>query len=392
MTSSSSGGVGDGAGERADLVERRWRRRRARSGDTAPVGRLHARPRRTARPAGGSTRRCRSRAPAARTRPPPPRRCPPDEPPGHPGRCRGGCGWGRRPSSRSSCPWRTRRGWSCRRRRRRPRAAARRRWRRRAGASPRGSATSRWSARPRVHRLSLRATGTPASGPGVLAGGDPRGRSAAAASRASSAMTRLKAWISPSRGVDGGEVLARPRRPRCGHRARARPRRSPGRATSAAGRTALAALTAPPRGWAAPGTGRPRPPAPAPAPRRGRGRATSSSGAARSAAGTGGRSAARRRRRGPRRRAAWSSTAASWPVNVSSSSSVSSSRASRATWATSSRVICAMAGHCRGRARPPVSRRGRRPHARPPWSPALAPRPRRPATTPTTSRRSRRTR
>ena len=37
-----------------------------------------------------------------------------------PSTCRAGCGWDRTPSSRSSCPWRTRRGSSSRRRPRRP--------------------------------------------------------------------------------------------------------------------------------------------------------------------------------------------------------------------------------------------------------------------------------
>ena len=51
---------------------------------------------------------------------------------------------------------------------------------------------------PRVHRLSLRATGTPASGPGSSPAATAAS-TAAAAARASSAITRLKAWISPSR-------------------------------------------------------------------------------------------------------------------------------------------------------------------------------------------------
>ena len=44
--------------------------------------------------------------------------------------------------------------------------------RRTAASSPRGSATSTWSATPRVQRLSLSAIGTPASGPGSRARGD----------------------------------------------------------------------------------------------------------------------------------------------------------------------------------------------------------------------------
>ena len=51
---------------------------------------------------------------------------------------------------------------------------------------------------PRVHRLSLSATGTPASGPGSSPAAMRASRSSAAAS-ACSAITRLKAWISPSR-------------------------------------------------------------------------------------------------------------------------------------------------------------------------------------------------
>ena len=66
----------------------------------------------------------------------------------HPGQCPRGWPSGRTPSSRWSCPWRTRRGWSCRSRPRRPPAAGPRRSSRTAAASPRGSATRRSSAGP----------------------------------------------------------------------------------------------------------------------------------------------------------------------------------------------------------------------------------------------------
>ena len=59
---------------------------------------------------------------------------------------------------------------------------------------------------PRVHRLSLSAIGTPASGPGS----SPRATAAStasAAARASSASTRLNAWISASRASIAREVL-----------------------------------------------------------------------------------------------------------------------------------------------------------------------------------------
>ena len=64
ITSSTSGGVGDGGGERADLVEAR------REGDEPVAGHARRRSasrrrRRTAPPAGGSSRRCRSRGRAA---------------------------------------------------------------------------------------------------------------------------------------------------------------------------------------------------------------------------------------------------------------------------------------------------------------------------------------
>ncbi len=101
-------------------------------------------------------------------------------------------------------------------------------------------------ATPRVQMLSLSASGTPASGPGS----SPRATAASiasAAARASSASTRLNAWMSGSRAVD---------------RARDAPRRRRGRERrhSHVGGDGAAlpesALTAPPRGCAAHGTGR----------------------------------------------------------------------------------------------------------------------------------------
>ena len=57
-----------------------------------------------------------------------------------------------------------------------------------------------------VHRLSLRATGTPASGPGSRPAATAASTRSAAA-RARSAITRLKAWTSGLGGGDAGQVL-----------------------------------------------------------------------------------------------------------------------------------------------------------------------------------------
>ena len=93
--------------------------------------------------------------------------------------------------------------------------AARRRWRRTAGASPRGSSTSRWWATPRVQRLSLRATGTPASGPGSSPAATRRvdgiGRGAGLVGEDEVEGVELRLAR-----VDGGEVLLERRRARCG--------------------------------------------------------------------------------------------------------------------------------------------------------------------------------
>ena len=85
ITSSSERGVGHGGGERADLVERRG------EGDEAvaatPARRSASRrPRRTARRAGGSSRRCRSRAPSGANPAATAAALPPRRPAGHPGR------------------------------------------------------------------------------------------------------------------------------------------------------------------------------------------------------------------------------------------------------------------------------------------------------------------
>ena len=148
ITSSSDGGVGDGAWRTGRSGRATRRRRRGRSGDTAPVGRLHAdhaaqRGRLADRAAGVGAEGQRARSPAATAAALPPRR-----PARHPASGRAGCGSARTPSSRSSEPMAnssrlvlpTTHGA-------RRRAAGSRRWRRTAGASPRGSATSRWSGR-----------------------------------------------------------------------------------------------------------------------------------------------------------------------------------------------------------------------------------------------------
>ena len=118
IASSSSAASSAVRAKRADLVEAAGERHQAVAAHAA-VGRLHARRRRTARPAGGSSRRCRCRSPAApcrRPRTPPSRRW-----------SRRACGSGptgcasfERPSSRSSRPWRTRPCSSGRSARRRP--------------------------------------------------------------------------------------------------------------------------------------------------------------------------------------------------------------------------------------------------------------------------------
>ena len=196
ITSSSERGVGHGRGERPDLVEAR------REGDEpvaghAPVGRLHAD---HAAQGGGLADRAagvgaESRARRSRRRPR--RRCRPTTRPAL-GWGRAGCGWARTPSSRSTSPWRTRRGWSCRPGWRRPRRAARRPWRCTAGASPRGSATSTSSGCRGCRGCpSGRRARRPADpGPRPRRPGDRSRRRPLGPRRPA---TRLKAWSSPSR-------------------------------------------------------------------------------------------------------------------------------------------------------------------------------------------------
>ena len=213
---------------------------------------------------------------------------------------------------------------------------------------------------PRVQRLSLSATGTPASGPGSSPAATGASMASAAA-RASSAVTRLKAWMLGLAGLDDGEVLLeRPRRPSARRRGRRRRCRVPRR-----GRRRRSRLL--PRGSGAPGTGRP-----GDLGRRGEhlvaveSRARRRRRAARCAAGRGGR---------------WADVGEVERLHVggvvedggelagerSSSSSSRARRASRATCATSSRVMrSGMAADptCHPRAAHPWrSRAARRPDA-----------------------------
>ena len=190
----------------AASADRRWRTGRsgrgsmrtrpARSG-TRVRRSASCRPRRTVRPADGSTRRCRIRTRAERSRPRPPPRCRRSTRPG-PGTDRAGLRVGPKAefsveepmanSSRFVLPTMT---------------APAARSRSTTVASYGGRQPSRIFdehvvGTPRVQKLSLSATGTPASGPGS----SPRSmrRSMASAwARASSARTRLKACSSDSR-------------------------------------------------------------------------------------------------------------------------------------------------------------------------------------------------
>ena len=255
------GRVGHGRGERPGLVEARGVGHDPVARHP-PVGRPQARPRRTAPPAGGSTRRCRCRWPGARTGRPPPPRCRPTTRPA-PGSCPRGWPSGRTPSSRSSCPWRTRRGWSCRSPPRRPPAAGPRRSSRTAAASPPGSATRRSSAGPWVQNMSFTATGTPASGPSS----SPRARAAstsAAAARAASPPTQRNDRTSPS------SASMRARWASVTSTADTSPRADqPGQLRRRAPDQPSEELTPPPPGSGAPGSARPPRPAPWPARRPG---------------------------------------------------------------------------------------------------------------------------
>ena len=247
---------------------------------------------------------------------------PPDEPPGtlaYPT----GCGWGRRRSSPSRSPSRIRRGSSCRRNGPCARSASRR-WRRRAAASPRGfRGTGR--SMPRVQRLSFRATGTPASGPGSMPVGDGLvhlgGRceggfghheveamqpASWAAIRRSASSTTLRAVASPER--TAAEIARTPGSSRCrlaglAHGASPRIEGTRIRSLSTAGAAArTSSRSSPGRGSS------------------GRSTFTRGNGCA-----VGGTSAVSSRRT----RSTWSSRADSSPCNVVTSSSLNSSRRAR---------------------------------------------------------------
>ena len=113
---------------------------------------------------------------------------------GHPAGVARVAGRARTRSSRSTSPWRTRPCWSCPRRPPRPPAAVRPPWRRRAGASPPGSATRRWSARPGC-------TGCP-SGPPARRPAAPGRRPAATAASTASAAARASSAMHLDEGVD----------------------------------------------------------------------------------------------------------------------------------------------------------------------------------------------
>ena len=164
----------------------------------------------------------------------------------HPAWCRAGCGSGRTPSSRCDEPMANSSRLVL------PTSTA-------PAARSRSTTVASYGGRqpsrirdehvvgmPRVHRLSLSATGTPASGPGSSPAATAAS-TASAAARASSASTRLKAWISASRASMRGEVLLDARRP-------ARPLARPDGGGDARRRASRRLA----RGSAARGTGRPR--------------------------------------------------------------------------------------------------------------------------------------
>ena len=125
--------------------------------------------------------------------------------------------------------------------------------------------------------------------------------------------------------VDAAEVLARRTSAAVVRRRRA----------TAAAISMRAPSVAPARGSAARGSGRPRPRARRRAPRRGRGTGRTTSARSTLTSGYGWVIGATSSRSRASMSAKWSSIPASWPVNRSSSSAVRSSRASRATLATS---------------------------------------------------------
>ena len=327
MTSSAERGVGDGVGERPDLVEAAGERDQPVPADDA-VRRLDPDDAAQRRPVGGSSRPCRCRNRRRRTR----RRRPPLPPLEPPGTRDGSCGFRVGPnaefsvldpmanSSRLVLPTTT------------APAAARRST---TVASYGGRQPSRILdehvvGTPRVHMLSFSATGTPASGPGSR----PAATTASMASAAGPSLVgehRLKAWISPSR----ASMAAR-----CSS--------TTSRAVTVAGahgggdvddRAGGRPSLGQPDDRRDPEATRPRRPAPRRAPRPGRARAPRRRRAARWSAGTAGSSARRSARSSPSMSAKWSSMSASWAVMRSISAAVRSSRASRATWTTSAVVM-----------------------------------------------------
>ncbi len=242
-----------------------------------------------------------------------------------------GCAWARRPSSPSSCPWRTRPCWSCR---------ARSRRRRRSGLDDGGVVgrapalqdprAARRRDAPGAEVVLERDRARPASGPGSRP-------AATAASTASACAARLVAEHGQER-VELA-VARRPPRP-----APPRPRHGPSaaRRISAAGdqraSPGRSGSRRPRRRSAAPGSGGPPPPARRPAPPRGRGSGGARRPAARSTMAIGCDDGSRWARSSAATSAAWSSTVRSCAVKRSTSASVRSSRARRATWTTSSRL------------------------------------------------------
>ena len=138
-----------------------------------------------------------------------------------------GCGSGRRRSARSRSPSRTRPCWSCRGSRT-PASRSRRDDGRvvRRHASPRGSCDPQVVGMPSVASTSLSASGTPASGPSVVAGGaarvDGRGRGERAVG--------VDVQERVDGAVDGGDAVE----VRLGDLDRARPRRRRRRPASSA--------------------------------------------------------------------------------------------------------------------------------------------------------------
>ena len=232
----------------------------------------------------------------------------------------------RRPSSPSSCPWRTRPCSSCPARPR-PASAQARHHRGVVGRAP-PFEDPRPARRgvPRVHRLSFSATGTPASGPGSR----PAATAASTASawaRASSPRTARKAvQLAVARRHRGQRLLGDLARRPLARRAPRRP--GPRHADVTAPRSPMRGTR---KRWSSTA-----------------GAAASTSSRSRLGRGSSGRSTfssaigcddgARWDRSSAATSAAWSSTVRSWPVKSSTSSSVRSRRARRATWTTSSRL------------------------------------------------------